>query len=170
MCTAATFKTKDFYFGRTLDYEFSYGEEIVIMPRKFTLKFTENDTLCEHYAIIGSAHVSQGYPLFYDAVNEKGLAAAGLNFPEKITLLSLNFCRTFSQNVRALRKQRNCLKTLILPKHSLPKNFLLQSCIGLLPTKPALLQWNLHKTGLKFTIILHKCLQTNRRLICKCSG
>ena len=25
MCTAATYKTKDFYFGRTLDYEFSYG-------------------------------------------------------------------------------------------------------------------------------------------------
>ena len=22
MCTAATYKTKDFYFGRTLDYEF----------------------------------------------------------------------------------------------------------------------------------------------------
>ena len=28
MCTAATYKTKDFYFGRTLDYEFSYGDEI----------------------------------------------------------------------------------------------------------------------------------------------
>ena len=23
MCTAATYKTKDFYMGRTLDYEFS---------------------------------------------------------------------------------------------------------------------------------------------------
>ena len=31
MCTAATYKTKDFYFGRTLDYEFSYGDQIVIM-------------------------------------------------------------------------------------------------------------------------------------------
>ena len=30
MCTAATYKTKDFYFGRTLDYEFSYGDEIII--------------------------------------------------------------------------------------------------------------------------------------------
>ena len=28
MCTAVTYKTKDFYFGRTLDYEFSYGEEL----------------------------------------------------------------------------------------------------------------------------------------------
>ena len=27
MCTAATYKTKDFYFGRTLDYEFSCGEQ-----------------------------------------------------------------------------------------------------------------------------------------------
>ena len=30
MCTAATYQTKDFYMGRTLDYEFSYGEEITI--------------------------------------------------------------------------------------------------------------------------------------------
>ena len=26
-------KTKDFYMGRTLDYEFSYGEQITITPR-----------------------------------------------------------------------------------------------------------------------------------------
>lgn len=32
MCTAATYKTKDFYFGRTLDYEFSYGDKITITP------------------------------------------------------------------------------------------------------------------------------------------
>ena len=31
MCTAATYLTKDFYFGRTLDYEFSYGEEIAVI-------------------------------------------------------------------------------------------------------------------------------------------
>ena len=32
MCTAATYKTKDTYFGRTLDYEFSYGDELTITP------------------------------------------------------------------------------------------------------------------------------------------
>ena len=32
MCTAATYKTADFYFGRTLDYEFSYGDEVPTMP------------------------------------------------------------------------------------------------------------------------------------------
>ncbi len=31
MCTAATYKTKDFYFGRTFDNEYSYGEQVVIV-------------------------------------------------------------------------------------------------------------------------------------------
>ena len=34
MCTAATYKTDGFYFGRTLDYEFSYGDEIVVRFEK----------------------------------------------------------------------------------------------------------------------------------------
>ena len=41
MCTAATYKTKDFYFGRTLDYEFSYGNEITITPRNYEFNFKE---------------------------------------------------------------------------------------------------------------------------------
>lgn len=80
MCTAVTYKSSDFYFGRTLDYDFSYGEEIVIMPRNYELDFINMGTLKTHYAIIGTAHVENNYPLFYDAVNEKGLSAAGLNF------------------------------------------------------------------------------------------
>lgn len=80
MCTAATYRTRDFYFGRTLDYEFSYGETIAVVPRSYPLAFRQKETVGSHYAIIGTAHVAEGYPLFYDAVNEKGLAAAGLNF------------------------------------------------------------------------------------------
>ncbi len=80
MCTAATYKTKDAYFGRNLDYEFSYGEEIVITPRKFPFVFREAETIESHYAMIGIAYVVDNYPLYYDAVNEKGLGAAGLNF------------------------------------------------------------------------------------------
>ena len=30
MCTAAPYRTRDFYFGRTLDYEFSYGERAIL--------------------------------------------------------------------------------------------------------------------------------------------
>lgn len=80
MCTAATYKTKDFYFGRTLDYEFSYGEEIVISPRNFPVSFRHMGEMKHHYALIGMAHLAGGTPLFYDAINEKGLGMAGLNF------------------------------------------------------------------------------------------
>lgn len=80
MCTAATYKTKDFYFGRTLDYEFSYGDEVTVTPRNFPLVFRNTGEISSHYAIIGMAFVSDGYPLYYDAINEKGLGMAGLNF------------------------------------------------------------------------------------------
>lgn len=80
MCTAATYKTKDFYFGRTLDYEYSYKEEVTITPRNYEFKFRNVNNLTSHYAIIGMAFISDNYPLYYDAVNEKGLAIAGLNF------------------------------------------------------------------------------------------
>lgn len=80
MCTATTYKTKDFYFGRTLDYEFSYKEEITITPRNYEFKFRSNGSISNHYAIIGMAYIAENYPLYYDAINEKGLGMAGLNF------------------------------------------------------------------------------------------
>ena len=80
MCTAATYQTECFYMGRTLDYEFSYGEEITVTPRNYRFEFRHGGTLPSHYAIIGMAHVAGDYPLYYDAVNEKGLGMAGLNF------------------------------------------------------------------------------------------
>ena len=80
MCTAATYQTKDFYFGRNLDYEFPYGEEVCIVPRNFPVPLRHLPELTQHHAIIGMAHVAQDYPLYYDAMNEKGLCMAGLNF------------------------------------------------------------------------------------------
>lgn len=80
MCTAATYKTKDFYFGRTLDYEFSYGDEVVVTPRNYPFSFRDAGEMQSHYAIIGMAFVTQNTPLYYDAMNEKGLCMAGLNF------------------------------------------------------------------------------------------
>ena len=71
---------KTMYFGRTLDYEFSYGDEITVTPRNYPFKFKFAEPLKSHYAIIGMAYVADNYPLYYDAANEKGLAAAGLNF------------------------------------------------------------------------------------------
>ncbi len=80
MCTAVTYRTKDFYFGRTLDNDFSYGDEVTITPRNYPFHFREAGSMETHYAMIGMAYVAKDYPLYYDAVNEKGLAVAGLNF------------------------------------------------------------------------------------------
>lgn len=81
MCTAITYKTKDTYFGRTLDLEHCYREEVVITPRNFPFAFRNGGIMDSHYAIIGMATVAEGYPLYYEAANEHGLAMAGLNFP-----------------------------------------------------------------------------------------
>ena len=81
MCTAITYKTKDNYFGRTLDYEFSYKETVTITPRKYPFKYRKVEGTESHYAIIGMAYVVDDYPLYYDATNEKGVSVAGLNFP-----------------------------------------------------------------------------------------
>lgn len=80
MCTAATYKTNDFYFGRNLDYDFSYVEEVTVTPRNYVFRFREIEDMAKHYTIIGMAYVKDNYPLYYDAVNEKGLCMAGLNF------------------------------------------------------------------------------------------
>ena len=80
MCTAATYQTKGFYMGRTLDYEFSYGDEITVTPRHYEFQFRHMGSVSSHYAMIGMAHVAGNYPLYYDAMNEKGLGMAGLNF------------------------------------------------------------------------------------------
>ena len=80
MCTAVTYQTKDFYFGRTLDHEATYAEEVTVTPRRFPLPFRNGSLWQNHYAMIGMAHVVQDYPLYFDALNERGLAMAGLNF------------------------------------------------------------------------------------------
>lgn len=80
MCTAIGLKTHDFYFGRTLDNEFSFGEEITVTPRNFPFRFRFTGEIKNHYAIIGMALVRDGFPLYFDGMNEKGLCIAGLNF------------------------------------------------------------------------------------------
>ena len=81
MCTAVTYQTKDHYFGRNLDLEYSYDETVTVTPRNFPFHFRKMGKMESHFAIIGMAYVAEGYPLYYDATNEKGLSIAGLNFP-----------------------------------------------------------------------------------------
>ena len=124
MCTAITYKTKDAYFGRTLDIECSYGEEVIITPRNFALDFRHTDAQKSHYAIVGMGTVRDGYPLYYDAANEHGLGMAGLNFPTNACYFPL---REGKENVspfelipwilgqcKSVKEARLCLSNLSL--------------------------------------------------------
>ena len=78
MCTAVHFQNR--YFGRNLDYDHSFGEEVVLTGQEYLFVFPEGKVMRNHHAILGTALVQEGYPLYFDAMNEKGLAMAGLLF------------------------------------------------------------------------------------------
>lgn len=81
MCTAITYAPHAHYFGRNLDLNVSYHEQVTITPRHYPFNFRRMGENTEHYAMIGMATVVKGYPLYYEATNERGLSMAGLNFP-----------------------------------------------------------------------------------------
>lgn len=88
MCTAISHTDVDFYFGRTLDFDVRFGEEIVITPRNVPLQFHCTPALSHHFALLGMAAVAENPrtgrndPLYFEAINEHGLAIAGLNFTD----------------------------------------------------------------------------------------
>ncbi len=82
MCTAINYISKHHYFGRNLDWYYSFGERIIITPENYRIKFRNGSFYDNHYAIIGSGIVNNDYPLYFDATNEKGLSVATLNFPD----------------------------------------------------------------------------------------
>ena len=82
MCTCMNFKTKDYYFGRTLDLDYSFNEKVVVTPRNYKFKLKFGKEFHSKYAFIGAATVVDEYPLYAEATNEKGLSIAALNFPE----------------------------------------------------------------------------------------
>lgn len=90
MCTAISYKTKDCYFGRNLDWHHSYGEKFVITPKRYPLKFKYLECTDSHYAIFGTAIVENGFPLYFEAANEVGICCASLNFPENAKYFSFD--------------------------------------------------------------------------------
>ncbi len=133
MCTAINLKTKNTYFGRTLDYEFSYGEKIAITPRNYPISFRHLGISNNHYAIIGMAHVYQDYPLYYEASNEMGLAIAGLNFvnnayyndvvENKTNVSQFEFIPWVLANFSSVKELKEALKNVNITNTMFNENF-----------------------------------------------
>ena len=77
MCTAISCGG---FAGRNLDIDKNYGAEIIITPRNYNIVFKKEDCFNSHHAIIGIGVNIDGYPLYFDAANEKGLYIASLNY------------------------------------------------------------------------------------------
>lgn len=100
MCTAISLKQDDLYFGRTLDNEFSYLEEVTVIPRNYGFNFRNGEVLKNHYAIIGMAYNKDGFPFVMMLLTKKVFVWRGLislemsttENPKKIRLMwhSLN--------------------------------------------------------------------------------
>ncbi|MBQ9150636.1 MAG: linear amide C-N hydrolase [Clostridia bacterium] len=87
MCTSLALPTADGrqLFGRTLDLDTHFGERVTLTPRRYPFRFSYVPALTEHHAILGMAAVADGavadgYPLYAEAMNNRGLCMAGLRF------------------------------------------------------------------------------------------
>lgn len=81
MCTSLSLGSPHL-FGRNLDLDVPFPAQPTLTPRNFPLSFRKAGNFLHHYSFFGMATVVNGYPLYADAVNEKGLGMAGLNFPQ----------------------------------------------------------------------------------------
>lgn len=82
MCTAISFNASHHFFGRNLDLDYTFNQEVVITPRDYPFYFRNGQSITQHYAMIGMAVISNDYPLYFDATNDQGLSIAGLNYPK----------------------------------------------------------------------------------------
>ena len=132
------------------------------MPRRFPVRFLREVNMPQHPAIIGCALVNEGVPLWFDAVNEYGLAAAGLNFPDyatylepkadKINLASFELIPFVLSKCRNLREAAELLKHCNITPDSVspalpstPLHWMIadrEGCIAVEPTKGGLIVYN----------------------------
>lgn len=83
MCTGIRFADDNgaMYFGRNLDWSAPFGESVIATPAGHSNQRYDSLGIRPKYASIGTGIEAEGFPLYFDAGNECGLACAGLNFP-----------------------------------------------------------------------------------------
>ncbi len=136
MCTALTLKTTDekYLFGRNMDLEYNFNQRIIFIPRNYKVENKETNTVnINKYAILGMGTIFNNYPTFSDVMNEKGLACAGLNFPNyasypkkeesnKLNIHVYNILLWLVSNYDSIKNLRKDLENLLLVDIPISKN------------------------------------------------
>lgn len=155
MCTGIRYKN---YFGRNLDYEFSYGQEIIITPRNYKFNFKHTNNI-NNYAIIGAGIIQNNYPLYFDGINEKGLGIAGLNFvgncvyypldDSKINIAQYEFIPYILTNFKDIDEVKNALKNINLDNEAISDKYPLAQLHWLIADKDKSIVVESTKNGLQ---------------------
>ena len=134
MCTAIRLKNNHYYVGRTLDLEYNYDEKVIIVPRKFPIKYKYLKQNDNHFSIFGIGIIIDNYPLFYDACNEYGLSICGLNMPlstnyssftyNKINITSYELIIYLLSECKNLKEVKNKFDDLNITDDNFNANFL----------------------------------------------
>lgn len=80
MCTSVAMQFDKFYFGRNLDLEYDFGDGVVFMPRGYKINLRCSEQVNRHLAVFGMGIIMDGFPLFAEGANERGVCIASLNF------------------------------------------------------------------------------------------
>lgn len=84
MCTGVRFSDAEgnMYFGRNLDWSFSYGETILVTPRAYKYDYVFGaEAKAEPNAVIGVGVVMADKPMYFDCATRTDWPSRGLTSP-----------------------------------------------------------------------------------------
>jgi len=137
MCTGVRFNDNkgNFYFGRNLDWTTDYGEKVTLTPRGFCYQSALlGEITPKSGAILGMGIIEAEKPLYFDCVNESGLAVAGLNFPgyakyesapveNKINVAAYEFPLWLTLNFHTVAEALDTLKNVAIVDHPINEKY-----------------------------------------------
>ena len=175
MCTGVRFSDDEgnMYFGRNLDWSFSYGETILVTPRGYQYDYAYGaEGKSEPNAVIGVGVVMVDRPMYFDCANEHGLAIAGLNFPGYASfahepvegtenVATFEFPLWVTRNFDTVDEVEEALKNVTLVSQVVPPSRN-PCCTGSLVTAPAASSSSRWLTACTFIMTMWTCLPTSR--------
>ena len=136
--------------------------------------------MATHYAIIGMAHVAGNYPLYYDAINEKGVGMAGLNFvgnaayadvsPDRDNVAQFEFIPWILSQCATLSEVRTLLERMALVATPFNEQFPLAQLHWIISDKTGSITVESMADGLHIMRIRSVCSRTIRLFHSRCSS